>query len=66
MATRRIALLGRLRAMRHREIRAGERLAAVGWTRSSEGRKHHTASALVGEDGSVAAAAEATWIELRS
>jgi len=66
MATRRIALLGRLRAMRQREIRAGERLAAVGWTRSSEGRKHRTASALVGEDGSVAAVAEATWIELRS
>lgn len=66
MATGRIALLGRLRVMRHREIRVGERLAAVGWARSRDGRKHHTASALVDSEGSVAAAAEATWIELRS
>jgi hypothetical protein len=60
-----LALLGRLAAVREREVRAGERLAAVGWTLGAEGRKHSTASALVDEDGRVVARARATWIELR-
>jgi hypothetical protein len=37
----------------------------VGWLLSHEGRKHHTASALLDGDGEVVAGALATWIELR-
>ncbi|HEX6117521.1 MAG TPA: hypothetical protein VFY99_10500 [Solirubrobacterales bacterium] len=60
-----LALLGRLTAQRERDVRAGERLAAVGWSLGAEGRKHETASALVDVDGAVVARARATWIELR-
>jgi len=62
----RIALLGRMRARREREIRAGEELVAVGWSIDREGRKHQTGSALIDPDGEVVAHARATWIEMRS
>lgn len=64
-ASGRIALLGRLAAERRREVEVGERLVLVGWLLSHEGRKHHTASALLDGDGEVVAGALATWIELR-
>ena len=64
-ASGRVALLGRLTAERRREVVVGERLVAVGWLLSQEGRKHHTASALLDGDGEVVAGALATWIELR-
>lgn len=63
--TDRMCLLGRLSAQRERDVRAGERLAAVGWSLRSDGRKHETASALLDSDGGVVARARATWIELR-
>ncbi len=61
-----LCLLGRLAAAIHREVAVGERLAAVGWLLGSDGRKHHTASALVGPGGEVVARAQAVWIELRT
>jgi hypothetical protein len=60
-----ISLLGRLAAVRGREIQVGERLAVVGWKLATEGRKHQTASALIDANGEVVARARATWIELR-
>jgi len=64
-ATGRIALLGRLTVRREREVRVGERLVAVGWTVSAEGRKHLTRSALIDAGGEVVAAADAAWVEPR-
>ena len=60
-----ISLLGRLTAERLREIEVGERLAVVGWPLGHEGRKRHTATAIVDADGEIVARAMATWIELR-
>ena len=34
----------------------------MAWQRGSEGRKHHSGSALYSPDGTVLARAEATWI----
>jgi hypothetical protein len=65
MNTGAISLLGRLTAERHREIEVGEQLAVVGWPLGREGRKRHTATAIVDADGEIAARAMATWIELR-
>jgi hypothetical protein len=45
---------------------AGETVVAVGWPVDSAGRKHHTASALLGADGRLLARARALWITLRS
>ena len=44
----------------------GERLAVVGWPLGREGRKRHTATALLDADGEIVARAKATWIELRA
>jgi hypothetical protein len=60
-----ISLLGRLTAERLRDVRAGEDLVVVGWPVSADGRKRHTASAILDGDGDVVARAQATWIELR-
>ena len=38
-ASESISLLGRLTAVRHRDVLVGERLAAVGWLRGAEGRR---------------------------
>lgn len=65
MDTGAISLLGRLTAERHREIEVGEKLAVVGWPLDHDGRKRHTATAILDEDGEIAARAMATWIELR-
>ena len=65
MDTGAISLLGRLTAQRHREIEVGERLAVVGWPLGDEGRKRHTATAMIDAHGEIAARAKATWIELR-
>jgi hypothetical protein len=44
--------------------RANERCVIMSWPLGIEGRKHHAAAALFGEDGSVRAKAKATWIKL--
>jgi hypothetical protein len=40
----------------------GERHVVLAWQRGSEGRKHHSGSALFSPDGELLARAEATWI----
>ena len=60
-----VALLGRMAASREREIRAGERLVAVGWSLGGGRAQAHSASALLDANGDVVARARATWIELR-
>ena len=59
-----LALLGRMSAVLHRGVRAGEPLIVTGWPIGSEGRKHQVGSALHDADGQLVAAARATWITL--
>jgi len=61
-----VAMLGRLAAERLRDVKVGERLVAMGWPISSEGRKRTTGSAILAEDGELVAHARATWIEPRT
>ena len=46
-------------------VPAGAPAVAVGWPVHSDGRKHHTASALLGADGRLLGRARALWITLR-
>ena len=59
-----VALLGKMSAVLHRSVRAGEPLVVTGWPIESEGRKHRVGSALHNADGELVAAATATWITL--
>ena len=59
-----LALLGRMSAVLHRPVRAGETLIVTGWPIDSEGRKHRVGSALHNASGELVAAARATWITL--
>jgi len=46
-------------------VPAGAPLAVVGWSLGSDGRKHRSATAVLGADGRVFARAEALWIRKR-
>ena len=59
-----MALLGRMSAVLHRRVRAGEPLVVTGWPIETHGRKHQVGSALHDADGELVAAAKATWITL--
>jgi acyl-coenzyme A thioesterase PaaI-like protein len=59
-----MALLGRMSAVLHRRVRAGEPLVVTGWPIDSEGRKHWVGSALHDAKGELVAVAKATWITL--
>jgi hypothetical protein len=58
------SLLARLAVERLDCVEVGEPTIALGWHIASEGRKHHTASALLGTDGRVLARGRALWITL--
>jgi hypothetical protein len=60
------SLLARLAVERLDCVCVGEPVVALGWHLASEGRKHHTASALLSTDGRVLARARALWITPRS
>jgi hypothetical protein len=55
---------GRLAVKVIAPIRAEEKCVIMSWPLGIEGRKHHAAAALFGEDGTVRAEAKATWIKL--
>lgn len=59
------SLLARLAVERLDSVAVGEPVVAVGWHLASDGRKHHTASALLSPEGDVLARARALWITLR-
>ena len=59
-----LTLLGRLTTSLEATVPATTPLIALGWHLSTEGRKHHTASALLTTTGEVVGRAKATWIEL--
>jgi hypothetical protein len=58
-------LLGRLTAEQLEPVPTGESLVAVSWPLEIEGRKLHSASAVLDGDGQVLARARALWIQLR-
>ncbi len=55
---------GRLGAKLLSPVRAEERCVLLSWRIGVEGRKHHAAAVLLGEEGVVHAEARATWIKL--
>lgn len=57
------AVLARLTVQIDRVPELGEPLIAMGWPVRSEGRKHHSGSALVTTDAEIIACAKALWIE---
>ena len=59
------SLLASLRAELLAPVPAGQSLAVTGWTLGGEGRKHRSATAILGPDGRVLARAEALWIRIR-
>jgi hypothetical protein len=60
------SLLAGLTAEIVEPVPAGEQVVALGWPVEADGRKHHTASALLGADGRLLARARALWITLRA
>jgi hypothetical protein len=59
-------VLGRLTAELRTPLEAGRDYVAIGWPVEREGRKSHSATAIVDpESGEALAVAAATWIELR-
>ena len=59
------SLLASMHAELLEPVPAGEPLAVVGWTLGTEGRKHRSATAILGADGRTLARAQALWIRLR-
>jgi hypothetical protein len=59
------SLLARLTAEVLEPVELGEPVVVTGWTLGREGRKHESATALLGADGRMLARARALWIELK-
>lgn len=55
---------GRLAAKLLAPVQVGEKCVLLSWPLLVDGRKHHAAAVLLGEDGAVRAEAKATWIKL--
>ena len=60
-----IVVLASLTVELRERPRAGERHVVAAWPVSSDGRKHHSASALYDATGRVLAVADSLWVELR-
>jgi hypothetical protein len=60
-----LTVLGRLTAELRMQPAAGRDYVAVGWPLDRDGRKFHSASAILDSEGEAIAIASATWIELR-
>lgn len=57
-------VLGQMSVQIERDVMVGEKCVMLGWPRSVEGKKHFSSSAIIAEDGTVAAMAKAIWIEV--
>ena len=60
------SLLGRMSAEILERPRVGDMLVTLGWEIAREGRKRHTASALLDAEGRTIARARATWVQVRA
>jgi hypothetical protein len=59
------SLLARMTAELIEPIELGQPVVVVGWSLAEHGRKHTSASALLGADGRLLGRAQALWIRLR-
>lgn len=57
-------VLGQMTVDIKRDVFLDEQCVMLGWPLSQEGKKHFAASAVIGQDGAVAAVAKAIWIEV--
>lgn len=57
-------VLGQMSVQIERDVMVGEQCVMIGWPSYVEGKKHFSSSAIITEDGSVAAMAKAIWIEV--
>lgn len=64
LAEQRLALLVSMSVHQLSPVRTQERYVAVGWTRRSGTRSHHTSSALIDLGGRTVASSRAVWVEL--
>jgi hypothetical protein len=60
-----LSVLGRLTARLLQPIEIGPTYPVIGWPVERDGRKYHSASAVLSPEGEPLAVARATWIELR-
>jgi hypothetical protein len=60
------SLLAWMQAELHEPIPLGEPIVACGWPLEAEGRKQHTASALLSADGRILARARHLWVRPRA
>jgi hypothetical protein len=60
------SMLARMHAELLEPIPIGEPIVATGWLLGAEGRKHHTASALLAADGRLLARAQHLWVRPRA
>jgi hypothetical protein len=60
------SLLARMHAELLEPIPIGEPIVATGWLLEADGRKHHTASALLAADGRLLARARHLWVKPRA
>jgi hypothetical protein len=60
------SLLARMHAELLAPIPIGEPIVAVGWLLEADGRKHHTASALLAADRRLLARARHLWVKPRA
>lgn len=58
------ALLGRMTGAIDSAVAHGERCVVVGWSLGSEGRKHHTATALFDASGKCVGRSKQVWVRL--
>lgn len=58
-------LLGEMQAHVDRRVRVGEPCTVIGWKLGTEGRKHHSGTAIFDGEGELCARARTTWIEVR-
>jgi hypothetical protein len=60
-----LSVLGRLTARLLEPVAVGPTYPVIGWPIERDGRKYHSASAVLSPEGEPLAVARATWIELR-
>lgn len=60
----RALVLGQMSVQIHADIQVGEKCVMLGWPVSQDGKKYFAGSAVIRQNGSLAAIAKATWIEV--
>jgi hypothetical protein len=61
----RTMVLGEMLAHVDRRVHVGEPCTVIGWKLGSDGRKHHSGTAIFDEDGELCARAQSTWVEVK-